>query len=317
MSKKASQEQWIIIVVLVVALVVAIGVATFLGTNKEGGPSGLTSGKRFTAKPGTSRDNAVALSSRNRGFMGGGSGSSSSGTGSDEADGEEAPPPRTDSKPLRVRSLSGVEEEAELTDTERMIREAENTLSPNDGLTKLREALDSAPSDEDRAAIYTAMAGLAAQLDPPDTAYADQMFDLARSHARTPEARGKVARAETSALIQRGAWALAAQRAQEALASGAGPALDTAALQNVLGLVAEHNGDGAAARAAYEAAFDAARKATDGGKEREMLMRHAGMMLAQTYRAAGNTEAAVATAETLNRELAMPSTGPEMEVVVE
>jgi len=300
MNKKLSQEQWVVIVVLLIALFVTVGVAAMLGT-QEKTPAGLTSGKRFTAKAGTSRENAVILSSRNRGFMGGGS---AAGSGSGPAAPEAAaPPPPTDNKPLRVRSLSAVEDDADLTDTERAIREAENTLSPKDGLDKLQAALEQAATDDERAAIYASMAGLASELDPPDYALTDQHFDMARTYARTPEAAARVARAESTLLVFRGEWGRARQCVEQALTSGTGAPLDTAALQNTLGMIAEHEGDAALAQSSYGAAFDAARSAADTGKERELLLRHAGLMLARSHRAAGNTEAASAAADALSEAL--------------
>jgi tetratricopeptide (TPR) repeat protein len=303
MSKDLSQQQWTVIIVLVVALFVAVGVAAVLGSETKG-PAGLTSGKRFTAKAGTSRENAVVLSSRNRGFMSGGN-AAGTGSGSQAPEAAAPPPPPADTKPLRVRSISGVEDDADLTDTERAIREAENALSPRDGLEKLQATLEEATTDDERAAVYAAMAGLAAELDPPDYALADQHYDMARTYARTPKAAARTARAESNALLLRGEWGRARHCVEQALGAGNADPLDTAALQNTLGLIAEHEGNAESARAAYGAAFDAARSASDTGKERELLLRHAGLMLARSHRAAGNTEAATAAADSLNEALLM------------
>jgi len=311
MSKDVSQQQWIVILFLVVALVVAVGVAALFGSRAQS-QGGLSPTKRFTAKAGTSRENAVALSSRNRELNERGAPAGAGGGGGAGAGGAEDARPKPEKKPLRVRSLSGEEDEESLTETERAIRSAKNSLSPERGIEQLRAQLDVAETDAERAKIYAALADLYAQMDPPDYVRADEMYDMARTFARGPESRMAVARQEVDALLQRDELDRARRTIRTALEGAAPSTLGKAELQQRLGMIHGLDGRPEQAAQAYRSAFDTAKSAEGDAGARETVLRQAGLMLARSYREGGNEEAAAQVAEELNEALGRPMAAAAM-----
>lgn len=297
--KPEERQQYAIALFVLVTLVVTIGVAMLLGGRQKG--QGLQSSQRFTAKPGTMRENAVALSSSKRQTdeQPGGASGAPSGNGGD-ASGAQQEVPAEEQKPLRVRSLSPEEAAAESPE-EQSIREALNDLSPERGIEKLEALLETELNDDDRARVHAAIAKLCGQLDTPDMARQDQALQLAQAFASSPDAVLDTARTHAEILAQRGDYPGAMSRIRAARDGMGAASAERATLGVLLGGLLETQGDASAAEDAYAAAFKDAREAgSQDGEGREEVLRQAGMRLSRMFRASGRG----AEADNLAGELA-------------
>lgn len=298
--KPEDRQQFAIALFVLVTLVVTIGVAMLLGGRQKG--QGLQSSQRFAAKPGTMRENAVALSSSKRQTdeRSGGASGAPAGSGGDASAAQPPEAPTEEQKPLRVRSLSPEEEEAESPE-EQSIREALNDLSPERGIEKLEALLDTELSDDDRARVHAAIAKLCGQLDTPDVARQDQSLQLAQAFASSPDAVLDTARTHAEILAQRGDYTGAMDRIRAARDGLGAASAERATLGVLLGGLLETHGDGSAAEDAYAAAFKDARETdAQNADGREEALRQAGMRLSRMYRASGRG----AEADNLAGELA-------------
>ncbi|MFM1921530.1 MAG: hypothetical protein RLZZ303_3164 [Candidatus Hydrogenedentota bacterium] len=298
--KPEERQQYAIALFVLVTLVVTIGVAMLLGGRQKG--QGLQSSQRFTAKPGTMRENAVALSSSKRQTdeQPGGASGAPSGNGGDTSGAQQQEMPAEEQKPLRVRSLSPEEAAAESPE-EQSIREALNDLSPERGIEKLEALLETELNDDDRARVHAAIAKLCGQLDTPDMARQDQALQLAQAFASSPDTVLDTARTHAEILAQRGDYPGAMGRIRAARDGMGAASAERATLGVFLGGLLETQGDASAAEDAYAAAFKDAREAgSQDGEGREEVLRQAGMRLSRMYRASGRG----AEADNLAGELA-------------
>ncbi len=210
LEQQKSNEGCTVIVICVVAFLAVLGLAVFL-SNRESTAIGPDGAKRFRARPGTTREQAVALTSRMR----------SEDEESSASDGptEEVPRrPMSDPAKVRVRSLSRPVDETEMSEIERSVHDALNSLSPEVGIARLEEARQQAANASETVAIERALAKLYMQLDPPDTVQAEQSLDQALSAADTVDGRNQIIMEQVQLYLQRGETGIAKSRLAAALA---------------------------------------------------------------------------------------------------
>lgn len=177
----------VIIFVLVAVVLVAILGAAWLSSGK-GGSSGLSPSARFTAKPGTTRQNAVMLSSSKRAKM------------------EPTATAGTGGAPLPVRSLTPEEErigspESKVTEA---VTSALNAWNAELGLEKLTALLEEGLTAEERAEVLAAMGVLHGQKTPPDHEGAERCFSQALQQELSPAMRGRIVGQHAQALMAQG-----------------------------------------------------------------------------------------------------------------
>lgn len=306
MSKSnTDQQQLIIAIFVIVTLIVAIAVAMFLGQREKG--AGLQSTQRFTAKPGTTRENAVALSSSKRKTEEEGGRAAApppaSGSGGSRDVANPPPPVSTNEKPMRVRSLSPEEAEAE-DETEQSVRAALNDLSPARGIEKLQAMLETELSDDERARVYGAIARLCGELETPDLARQEEALSFAASYAESPKAALEAARNHAEILSSRGDYAGASERVKQAISDLTQASPERAELGIIMGGLMEAQQDAVGAEEAYAAAFkDAKDSASEQPEQREEALRQSGLRLSRIYRATGRSSEADAVAQSLTAAL--------------
>jgi hypothetical protein len=289
MEKK---QVWILAAVLA-GLFAAMFLTAFFSQGGGRSISGLDPAKRFTARPGTTREKARILTSKRPPAPD----SSESATASQS---EEESSETADRAPLPVASLSGEESRPEETATDRTIRESGRSASPQESLARLNEALNQELPPQERAALYAAAGPLYAQLDPPDFDRAQQAFDEATALAPTLEARLAVFRQELDMLLRRGAGDVARKRIESMLPESAEGSPPRVELGLMLGQAEESRGDIQQAEAAYRRAWDEAlSSATPRQPQAQETLRLIALRLVRIYRASGRDS----EAETLVRQI--------------
>lgn len=285
------EHQGPIIVVVLVAVVVALGVAVYFSGEGGAKSSGLDSQKRFVAKPGTRREKALALTSSKRDLSATptGGGGSIFGPGGGETAAQEqgvAPEDR-----IAVRSLSAPEESEDLTEEDREIRSALNSLDPERGLEKLKELTEGTVERDTAAKAYMAMGLLYAQMDPPDYAASDSAFSTALDEAPTRNLRQQIVQSHASMLLLRGANARAKEAITNILAE-VGPAnVIEGRLRVMLGQVFEAEGDTAEAETQYRNALQqVSTLPTADAEEQSDVLRLAGLQLSRLYHKTGRSD---------------------------
>ncbi|HOV61317.1 MAG TPA: hypothetical protein PK349_09675 [Candidatus Hydrogenedentes bacterium] len=272
-ARKEEIKQALLVVGSVLALFMLItGIALFFN---RGAASPLASppSKRFTAKSGTTRDRALALVSRKQTAR-----VSDSDTGDRDQEKQEQKQRR-----IRARMLSDLEETRPLTETQRKVREALNTLDPDEGLRKLQALLEQTRDDRERGEIYEAMSELYLQQDMPDVVAAEKMLDAALSTAPDTATRARVLLRQAELCAARGAPQLALAKIQAELRR-MGDGMDPAALplMTARGFLLEAQGNAEEAEAAYR---DVLRRAEGTpGPEVAESARDAGMRLTRLLR---------------------------------
>lgn len=250
-------------------------------------------GQRFKAKPGTTRENAMLLTSSKRA-----SGPDTSGGSAAAAD---------DSDPLPVKSLSQPAPDARRSGAAgELARAALNSLSPEAGLRKLDEALAMERAPEQNAILYEAQGQLYAQLDPPDYEAARASFDQAAVLAEDPVLQEEIAYTAVQMLVQAGFEAEARERIVAQLADGP-PQSDTGyKLRLIEGQLQEHAGALEAAEATYQSVLDAARAMPEPLESEGALAlaRLAGMRLTTLYRKHDRDGEADTLSQDLRKQLA-------------
>tara|TARA_R110001592_G_scaffold265867_2_gene531457 strand:- start:58 stop:939 length:882 start_codon:yes stop_codon:yes gene_type:complete len=164
-------KQTLVVVGSIVLLIVVSIVAAYFGRGavKKGS---FDKGQRLTAKPGTTRKNAIALTSNKRPSTA--DPSSSIVRRSDEQE---------DDSPLTVKSLSDPSKNTASGVVGDQISEAMHSGSPESGLSALSVAMQLPHDSEQGAYLHEAMGQLYAQLDPPDYEKAKESFEQARELA--------------------------------------------------------------------------------------------------------------------------------------
>ncbi len=283
-------KQWLVVLGIIGAFISVMTLVAYL----TGGGAQIATEQRFKAKPGTTRDNAVALSSRKRKRT------------QNKKSTEESQAARK-GKPVRVRSLSETPEEAPLTEHQRDIREAMNSLSPEDGLDKLQGMLDGRRGAEEESEIYAAMAALYQQLDPPRSTNAREAFERAMASARSTALRRDIALREASFLIGQGETAAAQQRITGILEEGGAPTPVQVKLEVLSGQLDEQAERKTEAEKAYRSAIEhTLEMAKDAPLDDEGTdaLRLACLRLSQLYQATGREKEAADIAARLKQYLA-------------
>ncbi|HNR31161.1 MAG TPA: hypothetical protein PKI11_09745 [Candidatus Hydrogenedentes bacterium] len=267
--------------IVVIALTLgAIGVTWWLAQS-TGQQGGLAATQRFTARPGTTREKAVALTSSKR----------PSGVDEFTTDpaslGKNAPP--------RVRSLSQEDGPEETATVERLVREALEEARPRDGIRKLEELLQEALYPDAAWRLHLGLAALYGRLEPPETDAAARAFAAARAAARATETQWQIGMEEAAALARAGRSDTARACLESALDQM--PPRDASLAPGALHLIVRmgdmlaESGHAGAAERAYEQAVDRALIARDGAAEDLAdALRLAATRLTLALRAAGRHE---------------------------
>lgn len=298
------------------ALVATLGIffgmmalAAWWSTSQQSGTSTQrTSRLRFRARPGTTRDNAMILTTKKRDPD---DTSLSSGQGGETAEAKDkSAGPDSQHKPpeLEVRSLSPVDGGAG-SPVEKSIRSALNTLSPEAGIARLKLALDTPHTPEEDARMHTAMGMLYAQLDPPDYAGAKQAFEQAMRAAPNPAARREALKHYAAMALNAGRAETVLPVLESALRQTAEEPAGQAPLQLLLGQIHEAAGRLEPAEQAYQRVIDTA-LGNNGAppKPVENAVRLAALRLSRLYTTSGRKEKAEALRERVAGRL-----GPESE----
>jgi len=281
-----NKQVWLATLIVVLSIALMAGTA-YLERSRGGFRSSLSPEKRFTARPGTTRPQAVALSSNKRPSQ------VSAISESSKAVDHEAP-----ARSIPVKSLSPPAPEESGSPAERLIEEALDSLSPEADLDRLRAALAENPPPDEAALLHAAMGLLFARLDPPDYGQAEEAFIQAAACATTPECRQRVLVQEVRVLLQSGASDRAREKITPLLEEGTVITVSTLRLGLMLGQLDESAGALAAAAGVYERLLDRALAVHLGADpESEDLLRVMALHLARLYRELGRNAEAEALAE--------------------
>lgn len=284
-------------VLIVIGVVLGIVLLTVLAAYFGGGltnPAAIDKGQRFKAKPGTTRKNAIALTSSSR----------------KETEDPQAAIARKagemeDDSPLNVKSLSS----SESKDPKRSgpahdrAQQALNGVSPEAGIRSLTSAL-AMPHDPQQAAyIHEAMGQLYVQLDPPDYEKSAAAFAEARALTTDLEMEQSVLLKSVQVLMQ-GGKNDAARAALEEGFDGQNLSSETQfRLQVLRGQLEERAGRGEAAEDLYYSVLDGTLALPD-TLEKDVaiaLARGAALHLTRLYRDYDRDQAAEALAKDLKR----------------
>ncbi|MBP8128777.1 MAG: hypothetical protein KA184_04290 [Candidatus Hydrogenedentes bacterium] len=283
------RRQVAILVVVVLVTLVAIGV-TWWASKSSGKSGGLSASQRFTARPGTSRPNAVALTSDKRP-----GGVDDVELGGAPTGGEDAPD---------IRSLSRQDGPDARASAERLVREALEEADAEDGIQMLEDALRRGLCLEEAWRLHLALALLYGRLSPPGGERALQAYAAARAAAATAEARQRIALEEAQAFVAMGkredAWACV----ETAIAQGpAGEPFspEAAVLLVRMGDLLQETGNSSGAERAYQQALDRGLAQRGAAETLVEPLRLAATRLTLLLRGAGRHE----EADALGRRLQM------------
>jgi tetratricopeptide (TPR) repeat protein len=279
-------KQIVVLIAILLGCIAALGFAWYYSQSAASGSAAITTQKRFTAKPGAMRDNALALTTDKR---------TEAAAAINESGGTEDA-----EKTIRVRSLSRPDENR-LSEAETEIREALNALSPEQGMEKLEAMLAEGRADGREADIYCALGGLRARKNPPDYNAAAEAFLQARQAASGRAARQRVAIHEAQMHFYRGATASARKVVDSALAEPGPLNFESIQLGLMQGQIEESAGNLEEAEKAYNRMLDLALDAAGGdgetGGDLTDLIRLAGLRLSRIYRDSDRDDAALEIAK--------------------
>ncbi len=231
--------------VILAAITVAIVVSQF-GSNpiKDGG---FDKGQRFTAKPGTTRENAMLLTSAAR----------KSAKDPEPSNPEQPIKPEHEDDPLEVKSLSGSAPKMRSGPASDVAQAALNNLSPEAGLRQLEAALALPHNQEQAALLHEARAELYTQMSPPDFEQAQLAFEKALEMAVDPLLQEEIQHQMVQMLMQAGRDPEALERASARLKDAPPSGGAGYKLQLLLGQLYERAGHHDLAETNYRAVFDA------------------------------------------------------------
>lgn len=277
-----------ILIVLAVSLGAfgLIGLVTwFSGQETSETVTGLDPTQRFTAKPGTTREKPLVLTSENR--------PSTDDFGADtvsEYDQEGASTGDDKERRIMVRSLSKPNED--LNETDKSIRSAMNKLDPAAGMAALDEALAQMGDTPDNYKLHAAKARLASYLAPPDWTQAQAALDAARTNAPLGEARQMVALLSAQLALEAGNPDIARKHVEEGLAENVESPTEVELLAQAASLEETREAYDAA-RARWEQAWAKGQTlAPEDQREIEGPLRAIALRLAQRLRDDGEEELA-------------------------
>lgn len=291
-----SSRNGIIVLSIILGSLLVLGLVIALRDAGLGG-SAFDKGQRFTAKPGTTRENAILLTSNKR---------------AETEDPEDPIARRSDKKedpsdPLEVKSLSKSEEGDEKGGRAgEAARAALNNYSPEAGLRQLEAALDLPNTPEQAAILHDAAGQLHTQTNPPDYDKSLESFETAAGLTQDPELQEELAFNTAQMLMQAGRDAEARDKIEAYLADNPPAGPTGYKLQIVHGQLLERAGQLEAAENTYQSVLDAARE-VPGALERDAalsLTRLAGLRLTSLYRKNDRDQAADVLSKDLKRQLA-------------
>ena len=253
--------------------IVILGVGTWMSQQKEqqSGPSWHT--MRFTALPGTTRENAQILTSKRE---------------ASGATGSEVPDPNAVARP--IRSL-GSEDEGPEADAGPDLAERATELVQTGDVEGLEAMLAHVESEEERAQVQVAMAEAHLNAYPPQYAQARAALDEAAA-AQSPVSGPAIAAAEARLLLLQDKPEEACALIEKSLEEGQAPVPAQVQLHVLHAQAAEASADTEAAVTRYEAALAAAQGMIDVSADTAEMLRLAGLRLSRHYRALGDTPAA-------------------------
>lgn len=288
-----SSKNTIIVVSLILGSIFIVALVAYI--RQSGLAESFDKGQRFTAKPGTTRENAVILTSNKRPST-----EEPKATIARRGDQEEG-------DPLEIRSLS-----APNSDGKRVgpagdaARAALSSFSPEAGLKQLDLALALPNTPDQLAMLNEAKGQLHAQTTPPDYDKSLASFDEAAAATRDAELREEIVYKTVQMLIQAGREDEAGDHvdAQLAMQPPLGPT--GYKLQIIQGQLQERAGRLEEAESTYQAVLAAVQAMPDGlDKESALsLARLAGLRLTGLYRRNDRRQAADALVAELKRQLA-------------
>jgi len=271
-----NRQQTLLVVLATIGVFLVIGfVAWLAGRTSTEAVTGLDPTQRFTAKPGTTREKALVLTSENR---------PSTGDFSDIPL-EEPEEAAEVERQMMVRSLSPPSED--LSPVDLRIRQAMNNLDPAQGIAQIDAALAELQGDKDLPALHLAKARLAAYLEPPDWALAQAALDLARSQVDHGTARQEVALLSAQLAVEAGNPGIAMKHIEEGLAERTEGPMEVELL-GLAGQLEKWRGNEAQAQERWEEAFAKGKALSlNQRKTIEGPLRAIALRLAQGYREAG------------------------------
>ncbi|MBL7645839.1 MAG: hypothetical protein JNK74_06565 [Candidatus Hydrogenedentes bacterium] len=279
--------------VILVALLIAIAVSQFGKSPIADGE--FDKGQRFTAKPGTTRENAMLLTSADR-----------KSTKDPEPAGPEKPiKPEHEDDVLEVKSLSGTASSARSGPANEVAQAALNNLSPESGLRQVETALALPHNQEQAALLHEARAELYTRMDPPDFEQARLAFEKALEMAKDPRLREEIQHEMVQMLMQAGRDPEALERAAAQVKSAPPTGGAGYKLQLLLGQLHERAGQSELAETNYRAVFDAMGGMPEGLSPEESiaLSRLATLRLTHLYRAAKRDQDAEDVALALKKQV--------------
>ena len=157
----------VVIVGLVLILIVLLAGASFVGQREEVGraEANRQPAKKFRAKSGTERKNARALTSSQR----------------------SAPEEKGEGKQRVWGSLESMDKKKVLTRTEQSVKKELDSDTPEEGIRTLLKRLNDMDGNQQTSTVYSALASMYRELDPPMLDEAEKALALAWEHAQTIE----------------------------------------------------------------------------------------------------------------------------------
>lgn len=185
-------KQLLITTAFIVGLILVVAAASYFG-GRTARKAGFDKGQRFKAKPGTTRKNAMILTSNKR-----------ASTEDPKATIARRKNTEENDAPLPIKSLSKPSKEDRARPAREQAMEALSNPSPEAGLRSLASAM-ALPHDRLQAAyLHEAMGQLYAQITPPEYDKAKDAFDQARDMADDPELAQNILLKSVQVLMQGG-----------------------------------------------------------------------------------------------------------------
>ena len=276
------------------AVLVAAAVAYFGQSSVDQGS--FDKGQRFTAKPGTTRENAMLLTSAHRA------------TTADPKDAiaRQADHIEEDGDPLEVKSLSHKNIEARKGPANDVAESARNNLSPEAGLRQIDAALALPHNQEQAALLHEARGELYAQLDTPDFVQAQAAFEKALEMTADAELEEEIRHKAVQTLMQAGQDAEALELAATQLREHPPGSPSGYKLQLLKGQLEERAGRVEQAEQDYRAVLEAMETVPEslGDEEALSLARLSALRLTQLYRDAGRDGDVEEVAGALRKQVA-------------
>lgn len=275
------------------AVLIAAIVAYFGQPSTDSGS--FDKGQRFTADPGTTRENAMLLTSEHRA------------TTADPKDAiaRQADHIEDDGDSLEVKSLSHKNIDARKGPANDVAESARNNISPEAGLRQIDAALALPHNQEQGALLHEARGELYAQLNPPDFAQAQAAFDKALEMTADVELEEEIRHKAVQTLMQAGEDAEALKLATTQLKEHPPASRSGYKIQLLKGQLEERAGQMEQAEQNYRAVLEAMESEPESLDDEETLSlaRLSALRLTQLYRHAGRNDDVEEVAQTLRKHV--------------